>query len=61
MSKARSISNLEMPPSVMSENDVYLYAPEEWQTTTDAIDFAAFLLFFVSYLIFNVTYISYHM
>ena len=67
MSKTISINTLETPSSIggaSTENEDYTqeaYNNEQWYSTTDAIDFAAFFLFFFSYLLFNIAYMVYHM
>ena len=61
MAKTISVNNVEAPSPFVSENEVHTNSEEHWYCTTDVIDFAAFFIFFFSYLMFNVAYMSYHM
>lgn len=61
MTKTISDNNLEAPSPLVSENEAYTNSKEVWYSTTDVIDFAAFFIFFFSYLTFSVAYMSYNM
>ena len=61
MNKTNSINNLEAQSPFVSENEVFSESQGKWYSATDVIDFAAFFIFFCSFVIFNLAYMSYHL